>query len=162
MNFLLGGYKRYAKYMLQSPPQAVAHLRGSPAYPELTGTVSFFPVPGGVLVVAEVRGLPATADGFFGLHIHDGTACTGDASDPFAGAKTHYNPAGSPHPQHAGDLPPLLFAGGRAYACVLTDRFTISDILGKTVVLHDHPDDFRTQPAGDSGAKIACGVIYKR
>ena len=86
MNFLLGGYKRYAKYMLQSPPQAVAHLRGSPAYPELTGTVSFFPVPGGVLVVAEVRGLPATADGFFGLHIHDGTACTGDASDPFAGA----------------------------------------------------------------------------
>lgn len=162
MNFLLSGYKRYAKYMLQTPPQAVAHLSGSPAHPGITGTVSFFPVPEGVLVVAEARGLPATPDGFYGFHIHAGGACTGNESDPFADAGTHYNPANRPHPQHAGDLPPLLGNNGRAYLSVLTDRFSVPEILGKTVIIHDHPDDFRTQPSGDSGAKIACGVIRKR
>ncbi len=162
MNFLLSGYKRYAKYMLETPPQAVARLVGAPAHPAITGTVYFFPVPEGVLVVAEVRGLPASPDGFYGFHIHEGGSCTGDKSDPFANARTHYNPGDRPHPQHAGDLPPLLDAGGRAYLTALTDRFTIPEILGKTVIVHSQSDDFRTQPAGDAGSKIACGVIRKR
>ena len=44
---------------------------------------------------------------------------------------------------------------------VLTNRFTVREIIGKTVVIHNMPDDFRSQPAGDSGMKIACGVIER-
>ena len=77
----------------------------------------------------------------------------------FPGTGGHFNPAGAPHPAHAGDLPPLLSCGGRAYLAVLTDRFTVADIIGRTVVIHGGSDDFRSQPAGDAGTKIACGVI---
>ncbi len=65
----------------------------------------------------------------------------------------------TPHPDHAGDLPPLLSCGGRVYLAVLTCRVRIPEILGRTLVVHSRPDDFRTQPAGDSGEKIGCGVI---
>ena len=44
---------------------------------------------------------------------------------------------------------------------VFTDRFTVDDAIGKTVVIHSEPDDFRTQPSGNAGTKIACGVITK-
>lgn len=71
----------------------------------------------------------------------------------------HFNPGNTLHPNYAGDLPTLLGNQGRAYILVLTDRFRVSDILGKTVVIHGDPDDFHTQPAGNSGMKIACGVI---
>ena len=63
------------------------------------------------------------------------------------------------HPMHSGDLPPLLSATGRAYMAVLTDRFSIGQIIGKTVVVHSRADDFQSQPAGNAGEKIACGVI---
>lgn len=71
----------------------------------------------------------------------------------------HVNPENTLHPNCAGDLPPLLGNQGMAYILVLTDRFRVSDILGKTVVIHGDPDDFHTQPAGNSGMKIACGMI---
>ena len=74
-------------------------------------------------------------------------------------SKTHYNPNNCLHPYHAGDLPPLLENQGYAYMRVLVDKFKISDIIGKTVIIHDSPDDFNTQPSGNSGKKIACGVI---
>jgi Cu-Zn family superoxide dismutase len=60
---------------------------------------------------------------------------------------------------HAGDLPPLLACNGEAYLAVLTGRFRVKDVMGKTVVIHSRPDDFRSQPSGDAGEKIACGVI---
>lgn len=63
------------------------------------------------------------------------------------------------HPKHAGDLPPLLACQGSAYLSVKTDRFCVEDILGRTVVIHSDPDDFHSQPAGNAGKKIACGVI---
>lgn len=66
-----------------------------------------------------------------------------------------------PHPLHVGDLPPLLENNGYAYMSVLTNKFKISDIIGKTVIIHDMPDDSTTQPSGNSGKKIACGVIRK-
>ena len=53
----------------------------------------------------------------------------------------------------------LLARDGRAWLRFLTNRFRVADILGKTVVIHADPDDFHTQPAGDSGMKVACGVI---
>ena len=154
--------------MMQKPvccgrPQAVSHIRGSAAYPRLSGTVQFFQTPCGVLVRAEICGLPH-ADGpcagrVFGFHIHTGCSCAGDRSDPFADAMAHYNPCGCDHPQHAGDLPPLFENCGRAFSVVLTDRFRVSEIAGKTVIIHASPDDFSTQPSGNSGEKIACGVI---
>lgn len=79
----------------------------------------------------------------------------------FADAGGHFNPTGQKHPMHAGDLPQLLSAGGKAYLAVLTDRFSIRDVIGRSVIIHEQPDDFHTQPAGDSGARIGCGVIVK-
>ena len=113
-----------------------------------------------MLVVADVAGLPQdNAAGFFGFHIHEGTACTGAG---FADTGGHYNPGNAGHPDHAGDLPPLMSQQGRAHLAVRTDRFRVQDVLGRTVVIHGHPDDFHTQPAGDSGTRIACGVIGRR
>ena len=147
-------------------PSAVAVIRGSAFYPEIGGTVKFYQTERGVITVVELRGLPTSSARcdlpILALHIHEGASCTGNGSDPFAGARTHYNPYGCGHPSHAGDLPPVFSSvGGNAFYAVLTDRFEVSEILGKTVVLHDASDDFRTQPAGDSGNKIACGEIVR-
>ena len=51
---------------------------------------------------------------------------------------------------------------GNAYLSVKTDRFSVSDVIGRTVVVHSNPDDFHSQPAGNAGTKIACGVICNR
>ena len=142
--------------MKHSIPAASAWIYGRMDKRILRGRVQFFQEPGGVLVKAEISGLPP--EGFFGFHIHKGEACTGAN---FSNTLGHYDPTNRPHPDHAGDLPPLLSAGGRAFMTVLTNRFTVGEIIGKTVVIHNMPDDFRSQPAGDSGAKIACGVIER-
>ena len=140
-------------------PQAMARLGGSPAAPTLSGTVQFCQMPQGVLVTAHVSGLPRDNEhGFFALHIHEGGSCTGDG---FPNTASHYNPTTAPHPGHAGDLPPLLSNGGEAYLSVLTDRFRLTDVVGRTMVIHSGPDDFHSQPAGNAGTKIACGVIQK-
>ena len=135
---------------------ATANIRGDNKNPNLLGQVNFYQRANHVLVKAFVRGLPETDSGFFGLHIHEGNNCKG--SD-FADTAGHYNPEGTPHPTHAGDLPPLLFCNGTACQTVITDRFYVKDIIGRTVVIHDMPDDFTSQPSGNSGMKIACGVI---
>lgn len=88
-----------------------------------------------------------------------GGNCSGSREDPFADAGRHLNLEHCPHPEHTGDLPPLFGNNGYAYLSVLTNRFTISDILNKVVIIHANPDDFTTQPAGNSGKKIACGKI---
>ena len=144
-------------YQNKNDFQASAVIRGGQEAPDLSGVARFFQRSDGVLVTIQVTGLPAeNPGGFFGLHIHGGSGCAGEN---FAGNGGHFNPAGTPHPAHAGDLPPLLSCGGRAYLAVLTDRFTVADIIGRTVVIHGGSDDFRSQPAGDAGTKIACGVI---
>ena len=139
---------------------AMAQLHGGKDAPYLSGEVRFYQENGQVLVVAEVSGLPQNnRSGFFALHIHAGEACTGEA---FSATGSHYDPAGWPHPTHAGDLPPLLLCRGGAYLAVRTERFRVEDVLGRTVVIHDGPDDFRSQPAGNAGMKIGCGIIRKR
>ena len=143
-----------------SRPDAVAYIRGGADAPNIGGQVRFYQEPHSVLVVADVAGLPQdNAAGFFGFHIHEGTACTGAG---FADTGGHYNPGNAEHPDHAGDLPPLMSQQGRAHLTVRTDRFRVQDVLGRTVVIHGHPDNFHTQPAGDSGTRIACGVIGRR
>lgn len=122
----------------------------------LCGTVKLIPHRDGTLVVADINGLPDTETNFFALHIHEGKDCCGSG---FPNTGGHYNPCATAHPRHAGDLPPLLNCGGKAYMAVFTNRFHVKDVIGRTVVIHGHPDDFKTQPSGDAGSKIACGVI---
>lgn len=137
---------------------AVAKIRGSEKYPQLRGKVMFCETPRGVKVTAEVCGLPG-GNRFFGFHIHEGKACSGNSEDAFANAKTHYNPDGNPHPNHRGDLPPLMGNDGYAYLSVITDRFKLCEIIGRVIIIHGDADDFTTQPGGNAGEKIACGVI---
>ena len=135
---------------------AIALVCGGAAHPELRGTIKFFPRGCATLVVAEICGLPDTQTGFFAFHIHEGGDCSGAG---FPNSNGHFDPRGRDHPRHAGDLPPLLSCGGRAELRVLTNRFSVCDVLGKTVVIHAQPDDFHTRPSGNAGEKIACGVI---
>lgn len=139
-------------------PYAAACIRGGESYPELRGVVRFYQSTGDVVVEAQVCGLPQTETGFFAFHIHAGDSCGGEG---FADSGSHYDPGMTMHPNHAGDLPPLLGSRGKAYMKVLTDRFRVEDVIGKTVIIHDGPDDFHTQPSGNAGTKIACGVIRR-
>ncbi len=154
VNFLLFAGER---------PQAMAVLRGSEEYPGIRGTAAFYRARMGTIAAVQVSGLPQSDDicksPVFAMHIHSGNSCTGNAEDGFADAMTHYNPKNCPHPYHAGDMPPLFGANGYAFTAFLTDRFDIKEIIGRTVIIHAHPDDFTSQPSGNSGAKIACGVI---
>lgn len=145
-------------------PSTVAYVSGSFEYSLIKGIVRFYRSAYGVFVVTQVSGLPIgsmCASPIFGFHIHEGASCSGNADDPFADTLTHYNPKGCQHPYHAGDLPPLFGANGYAYSAVLTNRFTIDEIIGKTIVIHSSPDDFTSQPSGNAGKKIACGVITR-
>ncbi len=135
---------------------ATASIRGSNRNPGIFGQVNFYQRANHILVKAFISGLPETASGFFGFHIHEGNCCTGA---DFADTGSHYSPKSTPHPAHAGDLPPLMFCNGTACQTFITDRFCIKDIIGRTVIIHDMPDDFTAQPSGNSGTKIACGVI---
>lgn len=152
-------------YLLTGRPAAQAVVTGNPEYPNIYGVVSFYPAKGAIVVAASIDGLPSDPGDcggrFFGFHIHMGSACAGNAEDPFADAEGHYNPADCPHPEHAGDLPPLLGNRGYALSTVLTSRFTLDQVMGRTVIIHLDPDDFHSQPSGNSGQKIACGVIRR-
>ncbi len=137
-------------------PDARAMMKGSEKYPDIRGKVLFFQEKNAVLVQAEIAGLPKNEPGFFGFHIHEGGNCD---STGFPNVGSHFNPQNNPHPLHIGDLPPLLSCGGTAFMNVRTCRFFVREIIGRTVMIHYGSDDFRTQPSGDAGEKIACGVI---
>ena len=147
--------------ILRYIPNAVAMVQGGELYPDINGTVRFYDTAYGTVVFAEVLGLPLgvnSRERIFGFHIHSGASCTSVGKD-FPNTGSHYDTTGSPHPYHSGDLPPLFGSGGIAFLAFLTDRFSAEEIIGKTVVIHDRPDDFTSQPAGNAGLKIACGEI---
>lgn len=149
----------------QEGKQALAHIRGGPEFPRIQGTISFKQLRRGVLVTAKICNLPSRPDSdqaIFALHIHEGLSCGSPRGQAFPLAGGHYNPQGYAHPWHAGDLPPLFSNGGYAYMSVLTSRFTVEEIIGRVVIIHSHPDDFTTQPAGNPGDKIACGKILAK
>ena len=152
--------------LLTKRPHAYANLRGSDRYPEIQGQVRFYQTAYGTVVVAQLMGLPTTSDfcgsPIYALHVHEGNTCTGSANDPFMNVGTHYNPDDCPHPYHAGDLPPVWNADGYAFSACLTNRFSVAEILGRTVILHAGLDDFTSQPSGNAGAKMACGEIRNR
>lgn len=147
---------------------AVAYIRGGPLAPQLTGTVYFKDVPGGTEVYADIYGLPpfraAVGDedpiGPHGFHIHENPTCeVGDPKDPFQAAGGHWNPRNQPHGNHAGDFPVLFSNNGRAIMSFFTNKFKVWEAIGKPVIIHMNPDDYRTQPAGDAGKRLACGRI---
>lgn len=150
----------FVQQLSESRPQAMAWVRGNAANPHISGLVKFYDTPfNGVLVEAEVFGLPNISmpgsSNFYAMHIHQ----FGDCSDNFANTGDHFNPTNMMHPQHSGDMPPLLGNQGYAWSAFYDKRFRISDLINHSVVIHAHADDFMTQPSGNSGEKIACGVI---
>ncbi len=150
----------FVNILEKNKPRAMAWVTGNSSNPQLSGLVKFYDTPyGGVLIEAEIFGLPnissQDSSDFYAMHIHE----FGDCSNSFANTGGHYNPANLPHPQHAGDLLPLLGNQGYAWVSFYDKRFTVDNIIGKSVVIHANRDDFTTQPAGDSGEKIGCGVI---
>lgn len=148
---------------LPQEPDAWAEVTGNENYPDLQGTVKLYDTYGGSIVCAEFTGVKSRAgeigDGFFGFHIHEGSTCGSREGESFAEAGGHFNPGDKPHPQHEGDLPPLLVCDGEAWMMFFTGRFFPEDVIGRTAVVHEMPDDFHSQPAGDSGGRIACGQI---
>ena len=136
-------------------PEAVACVSGEG---KLCGCVKFYAAGCGCLVAAEIRGLPESDTGFFAFHIHEGGDCGGT---DFSDTGGHFNPEKQAHPRHVGDLPPLLSDHGTATLLVQTSRFTPGEVIGRTVVIHQNPDDFHTQSAGNAGRKIACGMIRR-
>lgn len=146
----------------------VAKIKGGPLAPRLRGTVLFEDAPGGTWVSVDVVGLPPYQPaedgkqpvGPHGFHVHVNGDCTvGNPDNPFASAGGHWNPTNQPHGNHAGDFPVLFSNNGRAIMSFFTDRFRVEDVIGRSVIIHQNPDDYRTQPAGNSGKRLACGLI---
>ena len=94
--------------ILQSMPYASAKVVGNSMYPEIEGQVLFYEVYGGTVVVTSIKKLPGE-NNFHGFHIHSGNSCV-----PMSEGG-HYNPNGQQHPQHVGDMPPLLANDGMAF-----------------------------------------------
>ena len=143
-------------------PFAIADIQGSDAAPNLRGIALFYPAnQTGIYIQVEVFNLPdkklPNSSGFFGMHIHEFGKCT----KPFDQTGMHYNPEKRPHPNHLGDLPLLLSYEGYAWMTFYDGRLSLSDIIDKSLIIHSQRDDFTSQPAGDSGTKIGCGVIRK-
>ena len=148
--------KEILKFLIKNKPSAYAVIKGDETS-KISGLVEFYSVPRGVIVMADIEGLPKTKTNIFAFHVHEGEDC----GDNFQNTGGHYNPSSSEHPMHAGDMPPLFSNDGDAWQIFFTQRFDIKEILGRVVVIHENVDDFKSQPSGDSGQKIACGVIKK-
>ena len=146
--------------LMQSPPDASAWIAGGNNFPSISGLARFYATEyEGTLVEVEVFGLPNVAapgsSNFYGMHIHENGVCV----SPFTSAGAHYSRTPAEHPNHSGDMPPLLGNQGYAWMAFYDKRFTIPEIIGKSLIIHRMPDNFTTQPAGDSGERIGCGVI---
>ena len=151
-------------------PSASAYIKGGPLAPDLRGHVLFTNVANGSEVFVEVAGLPAyqpakkgeSPIGPHGFHIHEKGVCDiGDVKDPFQAAGGHWNPTNQPHGNHAGDFPVLFSNNGYARMLFFTNKFRGEDVIGKSIIIHQNPDDYRSQPAGDAGKRLGCGVIQK-
>ncbi|PPK45941.1 Cu-Zn family superoxide dismutase [Clostridium algidicarnis DSM 15099] len=147
---------------------ATAIIKGGPFAPNIKGYMHFTDVPYGTNVCVKVTGLPEykkaegnkSPIGPHGFHIHEFGNCeVGDKNDPFKSVGGHWNPYNQPHGNHAGDFPVLFSNHGIANMCFFTDKFKVKDIIGKSIIIHENPDDYRTEPSGNSGRKLACGEI---
>lgn len=146
------------------PAKATAALKptkGNKTY----GEVTFEQVGNKVRVIAQVVGLKPNQE--HGFHVHEAGDCSsGDGMS----AKGHFNPQGKPHghygtmERHAGDMPNLKAdAKGRAHLNVELDTITVTpgpnSVIGRGLIVHAQPDDYKSQPVGNAGARLACAVI---
>lgn len=147
-------------------PKATANLQPT-KNGKAAGTVNFSQIGDKVHVVANVSGLvPGREHGF---HIHEAGDCSsGDGMS----TKGHFNPYGKPHAhsgtteRHAGDMPALKAdASGNARLEADLDVMTVApgpaSIVGRGLIVHADPDDYKTQPTGNAGPRIACAVIQR-
>jgi Cu-Zn family superoxide dismutase len=145
-------------------PRATAQLQPTTGN-TTSGSVSFVQKGNKVLVSGEIRGLKPNAE--HGFHVHEkGDCSSGDGMS----AGGHFNPTGAPHGSHGmgmhhtGDLPSLKAdAGGVARFNFESGSLAIgsgvTDIVGKGLIVHRDPDDYKTQPTGNAGPRLACAVI---
>lgn len=150
----------------QSGPSATAQLLATKGN-AVTGLVQFTQKGDKVLVVGEIQGLKPNA--VHGFHVHEkGDCSSGDGIS----AGGHFNPTGKSHgshdqsEHHAGDLPSLnADASGAARFSFETNAISVgsgvADVLGRGLIVHRDPDDFKTQPTGNSGPRVACAAITK-
>jgi Cu-Zn family superoxide dismutase len=153
---------------VQAPqPTAIAKLeptKGNSA----SGMVTFTQTGDKVRVEASLTGLKPNAE--HGFHIHDKGDCSSGDGMSTGG---HFNPLGKPHgmhngmERHAGDLPALKSdATGNASLTAMMDVITVSagatSVVGRGMIVHRDPDDYKTQPTGNAGPRIACAVIVAK
>lgn len=150
-----------------APISATAEVKN--AQGQTVGTATFHQVIDGLRIVLEVRGLPP---GPKGVHLHAVGRC--EAPD-FTTAGDHYNPESTQHGlmnpagPHAGDLPNITIAAdgtGRlesmnTHLTITGTGHTVLDADGSALVIHADPDDFKTDPSGNTSARIACGVVTR-
>jgi Cu-Zn family superoxide dismutase len=149
-------------------PGAVANLEPTKGN-AVRGNVTFTQSGDKVQVTAKVTGLKPNAE--HGFHVHEKGDCSSGDGMSAAG---HFNPAGKPHgnahgggERHAGDLPNLKAdASGNASASFEATGISVgsgaADIVGKGLIVHRDPDDYKSQPAGNAGPRLACAVIARR
>jgi Cu-Zn family superoxide dismutase len=152
--------------MWSGGPKATAKLEPTKGS-SVRGSATFVEKSGHVQLTANVSGVKP--NGEFGFHIHEAGDCSsGDGMS----AKGHFNPYGKPHghtksqERHAGDMPNLKSnASGNATMSVTLDIITVApgpaSIVGRGLIVHVEPDDYKTQPTGNAGARSACGVIQR-
>ena len=145
--------------------QAIANL-ASASGSLVSGRLTLVPMGGGVHIRGDIGGLPPGSS--HGFHIHEKGDCS--AVDA-ASAGGHFNPAGKPHGRaghgahHAGDSDNLVAdAQGVAHVDAHVEGVSLgggasNDILGRAIIVHANADDYSSQPAGNAGARVACGVI---
>jgi Cu-Zn family superoxide dismutase len=141
-------------------------LQGAPEDTDFAGTLSITPEGTGVHIVADVAGVDK--DGKHGIHVHENGMCehhpAGDAK-PFSTAGGHFNPGNAEHacpptdPRHAGDLGNIEVTGGKGHLELSVANLTMDQLSGKAIILHAGEDDCKTQPTGNSGDRLACGVV---
>lgn len=155
----MGGYGSGPGASARLEPRSASSVNGEVAMSEESGRL---------LVRYDLKGLKPNAE--HGFHVHD----KGDCSAPdAASAGGHFNPGGAAHghhgsaARHAGDMPNVRAdANGAAKGSFQVDGLTLAagprSVIGRGLVVHRDPDDYRSQPAGNSGPRVACGVIVAR
>ena len=146
---------------------AEAKLSGTYADTTVDGTVKFDTGPDGKVVMTLDITVPAKAGKPIAVHIHE----HGNCGDTAKLAHDHWNPTNAQHGKwgsasfHAGDIGNIqLNANGKGTLSLATDLWTLGgqpakNILGKAIIVHGGTDDYKTQPSGDAGTRIGCGVI---